>query len=761
MNFRLVALLLGLTVWAAAAPRRNILLLNSYRAGFEWTDQITRGISVWAETKQAGELWVVYMDARRYEGRDLNGETERRMRDRFGAMSFDLILTTDDEAFEFVRDRGERLFPGVPVVAGGIGEEVAGRIPRERITGVLEIFNVRGALDLAFRLHPRATNLYAVTDGSPLGVQFREHIEGVRAEFTDRLVHVIDVSGRSLSEAARDIRALPEDSILMICHVSQYPEQALINRTEATRSLASAAPGPVYALSENAAGNGVLAASATNGAAHAELMTRQATRLLLGETPGRVPLLRDENHDLLFDYRELKKWGIDERDLPAWATIVNRPLSFLAEYTGYIYAAGAFLALQMAIIAALVVSIRRRHKAEAELKQALDAANEAALLKTRFLANVSHELRTPLNGILGMSHLLNTTNLSGEQEEYNSLTAHSARSLVKIVDDLLDLAQLESGQLRLKPEPFRIREEIDRLVGLLQPRAMEQKLSLFHCIETDVPEMVAGDYGRLRQVLTNLVGNALKFTPRGGVRVTVTPGGCSDGTARIRFEVADTGVGIAAGDLERIFDPFTQVDNSPTRRVGGVGLGLAISRHLVHMMGGELQVESAPGQGSRFWFELPFRTVTGGVAPPAPVVSKLRDGPFAGRRVLVVEDNDVNRRVAQRLLEKAGCEVHTARGGAEGIGMLGAGPFDLVLMDIQMPGLSGLETAQQIRRDEPGGARTPIVAMTASAMKQDREQCAAAGMDDFLEKPIELAALDDVLNRWLRRNGDAAATRAG
>lgn len=751
MKLRLALLVLGILGWMSAAPRRHILLLNSYGAGYDWTDQLTRGIANWADTTQAGELWVEYMDARRYEGRDLNKDTEVRLREKFGGRRFDLILTTDDEAFEFMRERGRQIYPGVPVVAGGIGPELAAKAPRNQMTGVVEVFNVTGALDLAFRLHPKARRLYAVTDPTPLGVQFRQHVEDARARFADRAIHIIDLSKHTLAEAAEQARQAGENSILMICYLSQDRGQPLINRTEAIGRLISAARGPVYALSYNTAGNGLLAASATNGGVHAEMMSAQADRILRGESTAQLPFVRDEHYNLLFDYQEMKRWSVSEQDLPDWVSVVNRPLSFLAEYARYIYGTAAFLVLLIGIIAALVVAIRRRHAAEAELKQALAVANETAELKTRFLANVSHELRTPLNGILGMSHLLHTTPLNAEQAESNSLVNHSAHSLVSIVDDLLDLAQIESGQLRLKPDAFHLREELDRLLALLQFKATDQNLTLTHCIEAEVPESVPGDCGRLRQVLTNLISNGLKFTTQGGVRITIGVAVPSSEILRLRFEVADSGVGIAEGDLERIFDPFTQADNSPTRRVGGAGLGLTISRHLVRMMGGELQVASVRGGGSRFWFELPFTPVEG-AAPAQASAPPLQEQRFEGRRVLVVEDNDINRRVAQRLLEKAGCEVCTAIGGAEGVRLLSESPFDLVLMDIQMPGLSGLEATQQIRNSERNGARTPIVAMTASAMKQDRDQCAAAGMDGVLEKPVDLAALDEVLRRWLRQD---------
>ncbi len=412
-------------------------------------------------------------------------------------------------------------------------------------------------------------------------------------------------------------------------------------------------------------------------------------------------------------------------------------------------------------------------------ERALRLAREDALVATRakseFLANMSHEIRTPMNGVIGLAQLLEATRLDDEQREYVQLILQSGRSLLGLINDILDISKVEAGRLTLERVPFRLRELVDECVRGVAPGAGEKGLTVAATIDSSVPDVVVGDPLRLRQVLLNLVGNGIKFTESGGVTViaTVAQG---DDEARLMFAVEDTGPGIAPEQQARIFEAFAQGDSSTTRRFGGTGLGLSISARLVALMGGQIEVESQPGRGSTFFVWIPIevgatappvglpalsppgprgdadavapastapaataRTTTG-QAPPAGAPGRAAR-PGAGPRVLLADDNAINRRLAVRLLERRGYTVVPVADGRAAVDAAASGRFDVILMDVHMPGLDGLDATRLIREAEGPARHTPIIALTALAMAGDREACLAAGMDDYVSKPIEPAAL--------------------
>ncbi len=381
------------------------------------------------------------------------------------------------------------------------------------------------------------------------------------------------------------------------------------------------------------------------------------------------------------------------------------------------------------------------------------AAIKANSAKSEFLANMSHEIRTPLNGIVGIADLLARTPLDAEQRELTAIIKSSSECLVSIVNNIFDFSRIESGSMHLEPAEFELRALVDSVVKLFASQAHAKGLELRSFVGPGLPVTVTGDQARIRQTLVNLVANALKFTAAGSIRVEVSQTGDRAENRSLLFRVVDTGIGIDPQAAEEIFRPFTQADSAPTRRYGGMGLGLAICHRLISLMGGSIDVESQPGHGSTFWFLLPLLPARQPAAAPSVSAAAVLS------RVLIVDDNPVNQIVTVRAVNHLGYAGEVVAGGEQALEAIDRDQFAAILMDCQMPGLDGYQAAAEIRRREARAhstRRTPIIAMTANAAEGDPERCRAAGMDDYLTKPIHLNVLSRTLEQWTRR--PAAAT---
>lgn len=442
---------------------------------------------------------------------------------------------------------------------------------------------------------------------------------------------------------------------------------------------------------------------------------------------------------------------------------------FLFANTGHSSLFGIVVGLIIGIVATCLIysliTIRHLKGRAAQLRLQVDQqvrlTEEALRAKSFFLTNMSHEIRTPMNGIMGMTSLLDTTSLNKEQRGYIDTIRSCGESLLTVMNNIFDFSAIESGQLSLEEKSTDIRTCVEGVLDMFMARTINDDILLHAQIDDDVPARVFTDNHRLRQVLINIVGNAVKFTRQGEIRIRVflaqgpVPPDAPAGQVQLGFEIRDTGIGIMTSQLNRLFQPFAQVDSSVTRKYGGIGLGLSISQRLIELMNGRISVESQPGAGSTFTFTILARPVPIRIMPAnSPNIPPLAEKyPL---RILLAEDNPINQQLALVILNKMGYDPCVAANGKEVLEALKKGNFDLIFMDVQMPEMDGLEATRRIRAGN--GPQPVIIAITANVTRQDREECLAEGMNDYLSKPVDLEQLSFMLEKWGYKIGVTSST---
>jgi len=754
-------------------PRRKILVIYSQTGQLPWERLVRDALS--RELKESGppdewpELFEEHLEEVRL-GRDATSAVAAgHLAAKYRSIAFSAVMADGPVACDFLL-RTPSLFPGAQRY---LFADYAGPPPVRPGTRMYYLKpdpKQASSLDTIIAALPDVRRIVVVGDKMPACQLFIAAVKQNAGRYAGR-VALEFWDDLSVAELYARASKLPKESAILYFGLFRDRLGHAYIPAQIAATLSRSAPVPVFGLADSFMVGDVVGGYLISATKQGQLMGRviaagdkQPLRLTPTELRAALTVYQ-------FDDRQLKRWGIPDSRLPKGSIILNREKTLWETRPGLVIAVVVAICLETLLILTLAsVNRKRKHsmalleeahasledkvaERTVELATAKKEADNANQAKSDFLARMSHEIRTPMNAILGLSHLALKAGSSADQHHYLTNIHLSAQTLLRLINDILDLSKISSGKLELERISFSIPQILDNIGSIMMFKAENKGIALRFQVAPDLPPTVVGDGFRLRQVLLNMVSNAIKFSERGEIVISVARASASDDPLRLRFAVMDSGIGMTPDQQARLFQPFSQGDNSITREYGGTGLGLAICRQLVEMMGGEIGVESSLGQGSTFMFTLPFDLASESGNEPVPqlfAATAPLSLPLAGARVLVVEDNDINQQVARGYLEELGLAVEIVSNGQQAIELLsrGAGRFAAVLMDLRMPGIDGCETTRVIRKTL-GEQALPVIAVTANASEADRQRCLAAGMNDHLGKPYTPEQLLATLERWI------------
>ena len=753
---RVAALMLLVSGGLRAAPITQVLVLHSYSQEYPWTQSQHQGFiqSLEADAGIKVAVSTEYLDTKRrpYDAAyalDLARHWRLKYRDYKPAA----IYVSDDNALLFARDYLAELFPSAPVFFSGINDyELRNTLDPSRFTGVFELKELAPNLKWLLGMTPDANDLVFVGDGSntyqAVESQARKQLEPTRLRATF-------IAETRLDRAVARLRELPGKYVFLTTVGGMTDEQGqVLPLRDIVKSLVLQGR-VVVSMEDGYVMEGVLGGWVTSG----RNQGAGAARLLLSYLHGRplvgLPPLLSSPNAWIFDDEVLHQQRIElPASLRAQAVLTHLRPGYYEQHRALIL--GSLQVLAGVLLLVVTGSQAMLARKTRELDLARNRAESANAAKSEFLANMSHEIRTPLNAIIGLSEIIEGDPEGPETLSLLRTIRSSSDALLAIINDILDFSKIEAGQLRLELTRFGLRQCGEESMKIVSSLAEEKGLAMDFKFDSALPTTVVADMFRLRQVLLNLLMNSVKFTERGGIILSISRRG-ADGLGGIEFAVTDTGIGIPPEQQGNLFRSFSQVDASATRRYGGTGLGLVISQRLVQMMGGDITIQSAPGEGSTFRFAIPLAAEADTRDESLPASTRVMpDSQQAVRcplQILVAEDSAVNQRVIGMMLRQLGYQCRMVSNGVEALAALEQSACDLVLMDVQMPVMDGLEAATQICAKYPAIRRPQMIALTANALLEDRQACLAAGMDGYLAKPIRIGtlatALQEVYDRKL------------
>ncbi len=754
----IIGFILVATLSAHSADKKHVLVVNSYHKGLKWSDDIVQGINDGLKKSAFDiEVYTEFIDSKRFLDTKVYHECLYNLfQTKYKNIKLDVIIVSDDNALTFILEHRDSVFGKVPTVFCGINNPH--NYP-ESYTGVLENIEYVDNFKLIKDLHPDYSKIYFIVDNTTTGkiIFDRAHRLGLSTHHDFRYEFLRDYT---FNELYSRVSELDENAVVFLTVFTKDRNGMYCSYNELILNLMKSTKVPVYGAWDFYLDRGIVGGKLIKGFEQGFLAAKMANRILNGEKIQQIDI-EISRAEYIFDYHALKKYQIARRRLPERSKVINRPFGFIFENRQQTLFWGIiFILLVTAIIILLtyiiyrkkkIIEIRRYNKSielnNEKLQLAKQKAEESDRLKSAFLATMSHELRTPMNGIIGFSKLIiDSNNLSPEiQKKYLNIIHKSGYILLNLVNDIIDLSKIEAMQLKLNYTSFDLNELIEELRSFFiseKDSVGKNELEIIAEKDNSLEKLIIySDSNRVRQVLYNLLQNALKFTEKGYIKF-----GYSIENEDILFFVKDSGIGMADLDKEIIFERFRQVDDKTTRRYGGSGIGLTVSKGIVENLKGKIWVESKKGSGSSFYFTVPYN--------PVSIVKKevntkvdYTDFSWPGKTILIVEDSQVSCELLTKFLKDAKVNFLHATDGEQAVEMCkNNGHIDIVLMDIQLPIMDGLEATAIIKELNP---KLPIIAQTANAMEEDKPNIISAGCDDYLSKPINRMELLQKINTLL------------
>lgn len=746
--------------FANANNKKNVLIINSYHKGLKWSDDIIEGINQGlSESEYDIEIYTEFLDSKRFiDTKDYHICLSQLYQAKYKKVDLDVIIVSDDFALAFMLEQRDSLFGKVPTVFCGINNP---HCYTETYTGVLENIECVENFKIIRDLHPDYSKIYFIVDNTTTGNIIHERAYRLNLTTTDKFRYEF-VRDYTFKELFKKVEELDKNAVIFLTAFTKDREGEYCSYNEIITNVTNHSKVPIYGAWDFYLDKGMVGGKLIKGFNQGYDAAQMANRILEGTSLNQIDI-EISKAEYLFDYKALRKFKISKRQLPDNSIVINYPFSFIFENRQQTIFWGIIFILLLTVIIILIAYIIYRKKKITEistynkkielnnekLQIAKEKAEESDRLKSAFLANMSHELRTPMNGIIGFSKLIiDATDMSQQTlKKYLNIIHKSGYILLNLVNDIIDLSKIESMQLKLNFTKFKLNELIDELLSFfISEKESAGKTELEITVEKDNLSKdltIYSDSNRIRQVLYNLLNNALKFTEKGYIKF-----GYSIENENIIFFVKDTGIGMSDVDKEIIFERFRQIDDKTTRKYGGSGIGLTVSKGIVENLQGKIWVESQKGVGSSFYFTIPFKPIK---IKKQKVSEDLNHKNFAwpGKTILIVEDSAVSYELLTKFLRDAEVSFLHASDGEQAVELCKNNTdIDLVLMDIQLPIMDGLEATSIIKKDKP---TIPIIAQTANAMEEDEPNIMSAGCDNYISKPINRLELLQKIDKYLNK----------